>query len=127
MVKYTVATLPLSWAAFGRVSLIGVFANIAVEPLFPVAFVLSLLTSAAGLAWEPAGWAAGLAAYYPLTFITWIGTQAARVRGGALDLGQPGADEVIALYLALAAIGAAAYLRFAPRVRPVRPGVVQVI
>ncbi|MGH2608329.1 MAG: ComEC/Rec2 family competence protein, partial [Tepidiformaceae bacterium] len=36
-VAATVATLPISWVVFGRVSLVGVVANVVVEPVFAVA------------------------------------------------------------------------------------------
>ncbi|HET7738514.1 MAG TPA: ComEC/Rec2 family competence protein, partial [Tepidiformaceae bacterium] len=65
----SVATFPISWVAFGEVSLVGPIANIAVTPFLVFAFWSSIATALAGIVWEPAGWAYGLFAYYCLSGI----------------------------------------------------------
>jgi competence protein ComEC len=85
-VAATVATLPISWVVFERVSLVGVVANIVVEPVFAVAMVLSLAAAVAGVAWEPAGWALGPAAYYPVAFTAWAAETFSRLPFAAVDV-----------------------------------------
>jgi competence protein ComEC len=113
-VSATVATLPIVWVNFGRVSLIGPVANIAIEPLFVFAFWLSAIAAVAGAVSPTLGWFAGLGAYYPLALITWFARNAARLPFAAVDV--PGANGTTALlpYFALAAAGLAAYRRLAP-------------
>lgn len=115
-VSATVATLPIVWVNFGRVSLIGPLANIAIEPLFVFAFWLSAIAAVAGAISPTLGWFAGLGAYYPLALITWFARNAARLPFAAVDV--PGANGTTALlaYLALTAAGLAAYRRLAPTV-----------
>jgi competence protein ComEC len=110
----TVATLPIQWAAFERVSLIGVVANVIVEPVFAVAMVLSLAAALAGLVWEPAGWAVGLLAYYPLAFTVWVAETFARVPFAAMDVPSARAETALLAY-GLALVPAwLAYRRLAP-------------
>lgn len=110
----TVATLPLVWVTFGRVSLVGPLANLVAEPLFVVAFTLSALTAVAGAAWPEAGWAAGLAAYYPLAFLTWF----AETLGGVplASAAVPGRSSTVAAaaYVAMGAVAWPAYRHLAP-------------
>ena len=110
----TLATLPISMATFGRISLAGPFANVVVEPAVVVAMPLALATAVAGLAWEPAGWALGLIAFYPLTFINWVAETAAGVPGAAIDTARPSGEAVFIAYAAMAAIGFLAHRRFVP-------------
>ena len=44
-VSATIATMPIAWLNFGRISLVGPLANVFVEPVFVVAFWLSALTA----------------------------------------------------------------------------------
>ena len=110
----TLATLPVIWVSFGQVSLVGPLANVVIEPVFVVAFALSGLAAVAGAAWEPAGWALGLAAYYPLAFTTWFARTAAGVPFAAIDVPRFGGETALLVYAALAAIGWPAYRRLAP-------------
>lgn len=112
----TVATLPLVWVNFGRVSLAGPLANIVVEPVFAVAFWLSVVTAAAGALWAPAGWAAGLAAYYPLAFVTWFARSFAEIPFAAVDLPKADAGWALALYALAALPGWFAYRYYTPAV-----------
>lgn len=116
----TVATLPLTWVNFGQVSLIGLLANIVVEPLFVVAFWLSAAAAVGGLAWESAGWALGIAAYYPLGFITWFAGRAADVPLASVKTPEAGGQSALAAYALMAAAGWPLYQRLAPTVAPRR-------
>lgn len=118
----TVATLPITWTTFGRVSVVGVVTNIVVEPLFMVAFWLSVAASLAGVAWEPAGWAIGLAAYYPLAFIAWLASASASLPGAAIDLPRASGEQALVLYLVFAAAAWPAYRYLVPHnPQPERP------
>ena len=110
----TFATLPLVWINFGRVSVIGPLANILIEPLFVVVFWLSMATAIAGLVWGPAGWALGLAAYYPLSFITWFARDAANIPFAAVDVPAGNGSVALVAYGGLCAVGWLAYRRYAP-------------
>jgi competence protein ComEC len=110
----TLATMPIAWVNFGRVSLVGPVANILIEPLFIVAFWLSAATAVLGAAWEPAGWAAGLAAYYPLSFITWFARTVATLPFAAVDVPETSGSVALAAYGLLCAAGWFAYRRYAP-------------
>lgn len=112
----TVATLPIVAHTFERVSLSGFIANIAAQPLFVVAFTLSLGVALAGSAWEPAGWLLGLAAYYPLAAINALARAAAAPPGAAVSTGGLGAAAATVWLCALGAAGAALYLRPLPPV-----------
>ena len=117
----TLATMPIAWVNFGRISLVGPVANILIEPLFIGAFWLSAATAILGAAWTPAGWAAGLAAYYPLSFITWFAHTVASLPFAAVDV--PGTSGAVALaaYVVLCAAGWFAYRRYAPVLPGRRP------
>lgn len=110
----TIATLPVTWVNFGQVSLIGPLVNIAVAPLFAAAFGLVALTAAAGSAWEPAGWVAGIAAYYPLSAITSLARVAAAIPGGSVSVPRAGGESAAVAYLALLAPGWLLYRRLPP-------------
>lgn len=121
----TVATLPVVWVNLGRVSLVGPFANVVVEPVFVVAFALSGLAALMGTAWAPAGWLVGLGAYYPLAFMGWFTARAAALPYAAVDVPARGGEWAFAAYLVLVAGGWPAYRYFVPstgrrptRVRP---------
>ncbi|MFN0148609.1 MAG: DNA internalization-related competence protein ComEC/Rec2 [Dehalococcoidia bacterium] len=108
------ATLPVSTVTFGRLSLVGPFANAVAAPAVVVAMPLSLATALAGLAWEPAGWIIGLAAYYPLTFVTWVARTAAAVPGAAIDTPIAAGGAAFAAYAAMLSFAFLAHGRFVP-------------
>jgi len=116
----TVATLPVSAATFGRISLIGPAANAIGAPLFVVALPLAALTAAAGTVSETAGWAIGLAAYYPLAAIVWVAETLAALPGASAPM--PAQSPALATVAAvvLCAAGAWAY-RFLPPERTPEP------
>ncbi len=110
----TVATLPLVWVTFGRVSLVGPLANVVAEPLFVVAFTLSALTAAAGAAWPGAGWAVGLVAYFPLAFLTWLARTLAAVPGASTGVPATNGTAAAAAYVVMGAVAWPAYRYLAP-------------
>jgi competence protein ComEC len=116
----TASTFPLIWLAFGRISIVGPFANLLVEPLFVVAFVLSVVTALAGAAWEPLGWTCGLVAYYPLAATVWVGRQSSSLPFAAVNVPGGGGDAVFWTYLGLALIGWPAHRFLAPTSRQER-------
>jgi competence protein ComEC len=111
----TLATLPVACATFGRVSLAAPLTNLIVEPLFVLVMPLTFATALLGIAWEPAGWAAGIVTYYPLTFTGWLAKTVSGIPGAAVDTGRPGGGAVAAVYALMGAAGWLAYRRFAPR------------
>lgn len=113
-ISATIATLPIVWINFERVSLIGVVLNVIVEPLFLPAFWLSLLTAVTGAVWDPAGWAIGLAAYYPLAFITWLAETGAEVPGAAVPLGRGSGGRALLVYVLAAIPGWLAFRHLVP-------------
>ncbi len=119
----TLATLPVMWVTFGRVSVVGPVTNIIVEPVFVLAFWGAIVTAVAGLVYEPAGWIAGLAAYYPLAFTSWVATTAADLPGASTSV--PGRSVTLAFFgfVGLAAAGWPAYRHHPPdRPRSDPPG-----
>lgn len=116
----TLATLPIVWSTFERVSLIGPLANVIAAPLFALAFWLSLATGALGMAWDEAGWAAGLAAYYPLALINAVARTLARVPLADISVSGGNTDATVLAYLILGAAGWFAY-RYPPDALPWSP------
>ena len=113
-----IAALPIIWVTFGQVSLIGPLVNIPTVPVFAIAFWLSGAAAIAGALWEPAGWAIGLAAYYPLAFIIWMAETGASVPRAAITVPRFGAEAALLTTAALAALAWPAYRYLAPRVTP---------
>lgn len=113
-VAATLATLPIQWVVFERVSLVGVVANVIVEPVFAVAMVLSLAAAVAGLVWEPAGWLIALAAYYPLAFTGWVAETLARVPGAAVGVPSASVERAAVAYGLALVPGWFAYRRLPP-------------
>jgi competence protein ComEC len=101
----TVATAPISWAAFGTVSFASLAANIIAQPLFVPAFALSAAAAAAALAWEPAGQALGLAAYVPLRAIVWTAELFGSQPWSAAELSPPGELATLGIVAGLVALG----------------------
>ncbi len=116
-----VGTLPLIWVTFGRISLVGPLLNIPTVPLFAVAFWLSGVAAVAGAVWEPAGWALGIVAYYPLAFIIWIAEAGASLPGAAVDVPGRGAPAALGAYVLLAVAAWPAYRYLVPTAAPPRP------
>ena len=117
------AALPIIWVTFGQVSLVGPLVNIPTVPVFAIAFWLSGVAAVAGAVWEPAGWAAGLVAYYPLAFIIWMAEAGASIPRAAVAVPRFGAEAALAATVALGALAWPAYRYLAPRLTaPGPPG-----
>lgn len=118
----TLATLPIVWLNFGRVSLAGPLANVVVEPLFALTLPLVLLTGLVGTAWPPAGWALGLVAYYPLAFITWFARVLASLPAASASLPAINGEVAFAIALLLSVAAWPAYRYLPPALPGLRPG-----
>ena len=116
-----VAALPIIWVTFGQVSLIGPLVNIPTVPVFAIAFWLSGAAAIAGAVWEPAGWAIGLIAYYPLAFIIWMAEAGASVPSAAVTVPRSGAEAALLATAALGALAWPAYRYLAPRQAEAEP------
>ncbi len=93
----TLATAPITWAHFGRLSLIGVPTNVIVQPVTAVAFWASLATALAGLASPEAGAFAGRLAWYPLAFIIAVAREAASLPGASVAVPPAGVTLAVAV------------------------------
>ena len=113
-----VAALPIIWVTFGQVSTIGPLVNIPTVPVFAVAFWLSGAAAVAGALWTPAGWAIGLAAYYPLAFIIWMAEAGASLPRAAVTVPRFGAEAALLATVALGMLAWPAYRYLAPRIAP---------
>ncbi|HMS58682.1 MAG TPA: ComEC/Rec2 family competence protein [Tepidiformaceae bacterium] len=116
----TIATAPIVAVTFGQVSVIGLVANVIGAPLFVVALPLAGMTALAGVAWEPAGWAVGLVAHYPLAAVVAVAEQCARVPAASVTVEGLSPAAATAAGLGLVAAGGAAYRWLAPDRRPPR-------
>ncbi|WP_322796159.1 DNA internalization-related competence protein ComEC/Rec2 [Tepidiforma sp.] len=116
----TLATLPIQWAQFDRVSLIGPLANVAVQPAVVLAFWASLLTALLGAVSPGLGWLAGLAAYYPLRYVVEAAEWAASVPGASAAPETAGGWLPLTAGAVVAAAGWLAYARLAPVEAPSR-------
>lgn len=110
----SIATAPVLWVTFGRVPLIGPLSNVLVEPIFALAFALSLVTAVTGVIWEPAGWAVGLVAYYPLSLLSWTASTFASVPHASVDVPRTPADAALGAFVMMAIPGWFAYRYLAP-------------
>ena len=110
----SIATAPIMWVTFSEVSLVSPVANMIVEPVFAVAFVLSLATAGLGLVSPSVAEFFAMFAYYPLAFIGWC----SKTFGGPgwATFGIPGSSVELALtaYTVLSAVAFAAY-RYRPK------------
>ncbi|MCA9829339.1 MAG: DNA internalization-related competence protein ComEC/Rec2 [Dehalococcoidia bacterium] len=113
----TIATLPVVATTFGRVSIAGLWANVIAEPVFVVAFPLSVATGAAGWLHSDIGWAVGLGSYYPLRFVLVLADRAAALPGASTDTGGVGSTWAALSYSAYVVLGWFLYRRFPPEVR----------
>jgi competence protein ComEC len=109
----TIATAPLLWLNFGELSTVGVIANLLVEPAFALALGLSLVTAVAGLAWEPLGWIAGTAAWYPLALMNRVAETLSSRQWASVEAGGATGTRAALAYFVLIAVGAVAF-RFPP-------------
>ncbi|GIW17416.1 MAG: hypothetical protein KatS3mg064_0573 [Tepidiforma sp.] len=114
----TAATMPITWAHFGAVSLVGPLANVVVQPVVALAFWASLATSAAGLGWRTGGEIAGVIAWLPLRFILDAAAAGAAPVWAAIEPGRLAPAAGAALMAGLAVLAGAAY-RFLPAPVPV--------
>jgi competence protein ComEC len=110
----TLATTPLLWLYFGEFSVVGVVANVVAQPIFAVALGLSLATALLGLAWEPLGWLAGVAAWYPLAFMNEVAATLGSLGWASVDAEGATGSRVAVLYGLLLAAGGCAFLRPPP-------------
>ncbi len=67
-----VFTLPILIFSFGRVSLVGIFANVLVVPLLPFILPAGFAAGLAGIIWQPAGWLFSLPVWLLLTYVVKI-------------------------------------------------------
>lgn len=119
----TVATTPVTWAVFGRVSLISPIANVIVEPVFLLAFWASVLTSVVGRISVDAGVLCGDATFYPLTFIVTCARSFGSLPYASLDVPLQSTSMAALAYAVLAPAALLAYrfpLRASEEPRPVR-------
>ncbi len=114
----TFATLPISWHTFGRVSLIGPVANIVVEPLFAIAFVMSGLTAVGGVASDQAGWLCGLLAFYPLAAMCKTAELLAMLPGASIAVPAISGEVAVLAFSMLAFAAWPAVHRYAPDPAP---------
>lgn len=112
-VAASAASAPITWAHFGRVSVIGPLANLVVQPVLALAFWVSLATAALGLVSRTAGEVTGTIAYYPLTFILEAAATAGGLRWASVGSGEGLTGVAIAATAALSVVAAIAY-RFLP-------------
>ena len=110
----TAATMPITLVNFQRLSLAGPLANVLIEPLFVVAFWLSVAVATVGAVWQPGGWFIGLFAYYPLSFITWFAAAAASLPFAAVDTPAVGGGTALISFAVLCIPGWFAYRYFPP-------------
>lgn len=108
------ATAPIVWVTFGRLSLISPVANIVVEPVFVLAFWVSVVTAVLGLLSDGLGHATGVIAFYPLAFIDAAASFFADLPGASVKTRGSSATVALASSAVLVAIGLFAY-RFPPR------------
>ncbi|HEY4668251.1 MAG TPA: ComEC/Rec2 family competence protein, partial [Tepidiformaceae bacterium] len=118
----TAATLPIMWVNFGEISVVGPFTNMVAGPVFAMTFVLSLATAVVGLAWADGGWLLGLATYYPLAGIVWLGESAATVPGASVSAPETSGTFAAGCYALMALVGWPAYRYLAPSRPPRRRG-----
>ena len=114
------ATAPVMAATFGEISLVSPAANLVVEPVFVVAFWASLVAAVLGAWSHELGWAAGIAAYYPLAFIHGVAGAAAATPFASVPIGRVPAGAALAMALPLLVAGAIAY-RYVPPVVQLPP------
>lgn len=110
----SLATAPLLWVHFGQVPLISPLSNIMVEPIFGLAFALSLATAAAGAWSDTLGWALGLAAYYPVAGLSWTASAFGGLPFASVNVPEVSANWALLAYVVMAVPGWFAYRYLAP-------------
>jgi competence protein ComEC len=111
-----IGTLPLLWGTFGEVSIVSPVSNLVVEPVFAFAFVLSLIAGFAGWLYEPAGWFAGLLAYYPLALCNETARTFGSLPFASVSVPRLGATTILAMYALLCVPAWYCYRYLAPEV-----------
>ncbi len=119
----SVATMPVVWMTFGRVSLVSPLVNAVAAPVVAIAFPAALATALAGALWPPLGWLIGLAAYYPLALIAWLAEAGARVPYASVATPEAGDQATAVAIVCMALIGWLGYVRMAPDRKRPREGV----
>lgn len=117
----TIATLPLLWVNFGRVSLISPLANVIVTPFLLVALPLAMLTAVAGAISVPIGWGLGLVAYYPLAFIIGVARTLGAIPGASIPAPHTNGTVAALAMTVLCTVGWFGYRYIAPPIAPQRP------
>jgi competence protein ComEC len=98
------ATLPIIALNFGRISLIGLPANLLVVPAFPLIFTLSAAAAVVGAIAEGAGQYVAWAAWLPLTYMIETVRALADVPFASLSVGGFGMGHAAAFYAVLGAL-----------------------
>lgn len=94
----TLATAPILWVVFGRVSLVSPLANLVVEPVFVLAFWFSVLVAVLARLHTDLGMYAGDAAYYPLAFIVSCAGWLSRAPGASISVPSGSTTLAVAVY-----------------------------
>jgi competence protein ComEC len=110
----SLAVLPVIAGSFGRFSLVSLPANLLAAPAFVLALGGSFLAAAGGAVSPDLGLLVGEVAYWPLTYLVWLGHFAAGLPFASLELSGFGLPEAVVAY---ALLGLGWYLL---RERPVR-------
>ncbi len=110
----TIATTPVTWAVFGRVSLVSPLANVIVEPAFVLAFWASIATALVARLQADLGVYLGDAAYYPLAFILACAKHLGGIPGASIRVPSGSASLAVAAYLFLGPAALLAYRVPAP-------------
>lgn len=108
------ATLPLIALNFGRISAVGLAANLLLVPAFPLIMVSSALTAVAGLVWAPLGEAMGWFAWAMLSYMVEVPRAFASLPLASFEISGFGRWHAAGAYVALAALA-----RWLGRRRPV--------
>jgi competence protein ComEC len=104
-----VATAPIMWVTFGRLSLISPVSNVVVEPVFVLAFWASVIAAVLGLFSDGLGHAAGVVAFFPLAFIGAAASFFAGLPGASVKTQGSSATVALGASGVLLAIGLLAY------------------
>lgn len=110
----TIATLPLLWVDFGRVSFVSPLANILVAPLVVVALPLSMAVAILGILSPIAAWLLALVAYYPVAAIIFLARHLADIPGAAISVPSANGTFALLVTILLAVPGWFAYRYLAP-------------
>lgn len=109
----TIATAPITWAHFGRISLVGVGANVIAQPVTAIAFWCSLGTAGLGLVSPDVAALATRVTWYPLAFIVAIARESAALPGASVGT-PPASTTVTVAIVAIMALAAWPAYRWLP-------------